>query len=410
MNGLSKSKYNFRGVIAASKSLMNRALICQSFAPRLSLHGQSLCDDVVRMQQSLSRGFSGELDCGAAGTTFRFLALRVSREVGSFTLRGSERLLSRPQADLRETLERLGSRVSEFKDHWRIESPGWQNLEQPVKVRRDTSSQFASALVLNSWNLPQDLVIEMNGTEVSGGYFTMTLKVVEDLGMTCRREGGRLRIPAGSKILAHDYTVESDVSSLFAVAAFAALNGEAHFECFPTSVAQPDIVFVDILRRMGVGVEMANGTLSVRQSSERLKGVEVNLSSCPDLFPVLALLCAFADSPSRLFGAAQLVHKESNRIGKIAELLRHIGVRHVAREDGMEIFPDREALERTRLTHAAFTFDTDHDHRLAFAAALLLGQDFKVRIEGPEVVSKSFPEFWHVVNLNPDSDHKEVTR
>ena len=379
----------YRGTIPASKSLMNRALICGSFAPELRLVGDSSCDDVARMRESLAQPIGTPMDCGAAGTTFRFLALRAARRRGRAELIATERLLSRPQQDLLDTLARLGARVSQGPRRLAIESDGWQGLDRPVRVRRDVSSQFASALVLNAWDLERDLVVEFDGVPVSEGYFAMTLDVVRRLGMEPKADGARLTIPAGSRVRAREFEVESDLSSAFAVAAFAALGGEATFERFPIGSAQPDVAFVDALARMGAEVSVDKQRLIVR-GGRGLRGIEADLGSCPDLFPVLATLCAFASTPSRLYGAPQLAHKESDRVAKIAELLQGMGVEREPRADGMLIRPSARSRR-------PFVYDADHDHRLAFAAALARAQGVPVEIRGPEVVAKSFPEFWDVI-------------
>jgi len=68
--------FQFVGKIPASKSLMNRALICSSYSSALQLQGDSSCDDVVKMKIAINELRQGnlnlEFDCGAAGTVLRF--------------------------------------------------------------------------------------------------------------------------------------------------------------------------------------------------------------------------------------------------------------------------------------------------------------------------------------------------
>ena len=135
----------------------------------------------------------------------------------------------------------------------------------------------------------------------------------------------------------------------------------------------------------------------------RLKGIHWNLNSCPDLFPVLATLCAFAKGPSRLDGAPHLIFKESNRIQKSAELIHLLGVKTKLLSDGMEIIPgsiEHFPGESRGLKMESVPFDTDHDHRLAFAASLVKSQNYPIEILHPEVVNKSFPEFWEILVNN----------
>ncbi|MBC7466072.1 MAG: 3-phosphoshikimate 1-carboxyvinyltransferase, partial [Bdellovibrio sp.] len=206
----------------------------------------------------------------------------------------------------------------------------------------------------------------------------------------------KITIAAHQKVKINSYPVESDLSSSFAIAAFAALNGQARFQHFPFKSLQPDKVFLQILKRMGALVETTSEWAQVSQSKELLQAVHCNLNDCPDLFPVLATLCAFARGASQLDGAPHLIFKESNRIEKTAELLNAIGVKTQILPDGMRITPHHPLTTQVK----PFEFDTDHDHRLAFAAALVASQGFPIQITNPQVVTKSFPEFWDIVRMN----------
>ncbi len=388
--------FKYSGTIPASKSIMNRALICSSYSEGLQLLGSSSCDDVVKMEAAIKllKNENAIYDCGAAGTVLRFLSLRLSRIPGTHVLRGTERLLQRPQQDLLDLFKRLDVGYELSKEHMTLHSKGWKNLSRPMIVQRTVSSQFASGLILNAWNLDQDLKLEMIGEPMSEGYLEMTLQLVQHLGMKINRTESGIIIEAGSEITKKKYQVESDLSSLFAVAAFSVLNGEAVFHHYPRPSLQPDSEFLEFFQRMGIMFEHNGNSVKVFPTKD-FYGVDANLKSCPDLFPVLSVLCASAKTPSKLFGAPQLIHKESNRIAKVAELLTLIGVKNEALSDGMIIYPQT----KDKSLIAAFDYDTDHDHRLAFAAALVKSQGYPIRIQNPEVVNKSFPEFWQVVGL-----------
>lgn len=396
-------KFHFKGIIPASKSIMNRALICSSYSQNLKIEGSSNCDDVVKMVHAIHQlkneplNLSHEFDCGAAGTVLRFLALRLSRIPGKHILKGSERLFQRPQQDLLDLLSKLGVLYDLSKDRMILHSEGWKNLFQPLEVHRNVSSQFASGILLNAWNLNQDLNLKMIGSPMSEGYLQMTIQLVKALGMKLTFSENKLVIPAKSQVEVNSYQAESDLSSLFAVAAFSVLNGEAQFEKFPYPSLQPDIEFLDFFKRMEIPFLLNENEQVLKIFPvKHFKGLDANLNSCPDLFPVLAVLCAFASTPSKLFGAPQLIHKESNRIAKIADLLNAIDVENTPLTDGMIIQPAKKSKPNAQ----PFEYDTDHDHRLAFAASLILSQGFPIKIKHPEVVNKSFPEFWQVLGLD----------
>ncbi len=395
------NRFCFSGIIPASKSNFNRALICASYGQGISLRGESSCDDVKKMKEALSQlGENTAYDCGSAGTVLRFLALRLSRIPGQHILKGTERLMSRPHDDLHDIFSQLNIKMELHSDRLLILSPeGWKPKNNILNVNREISSQFASGILLNSWDLDFPLRIQWHSGGVSEGYWQMTAQVVKDFGMELTQDSFGVTVLPHAKTKIQFYNVESDVSSAFAIAAYAALNGEATFQKFPFGTLQPDVVFLQILEKMGVGIERRGEDAHVFQKTPghpNLKGINWNLHACPDVFPVLATLCGFAKGYSRLDGAPQLIFKESNRIQKTAELLNKTGIKTKILSDGIEIHP-HEGLGKP---NSAFGYETDHDHRLAFAAALVASQKYPIHILHREVVNKSFPEFWDILVNN----------
>ncbi|MCM2280699.1 MAG: 3-phosphoshikimate 1-carboxyvinyltransferase [Bdellovibrionaceae bacterium] len=377
---------------------MNRCLTVASYADHLQILGQSSCEDVVKMRSAIDSLKRGEdVDCGSAGTVFRFLAFRASRIPGRHRLTGTSRLLSRPQETLIEILAQLGVRAHFEAGGFTIESEGWRDPQKPLLIDRSKSSQFATGVLLNSWDLdfPLSLQWKNENDAVSEGYWQMTVAVASALGMTVEKVSEGVRVPARSIVKGGRHWVEIDLSSAFAVAAIATVSGQAAFDNFPNAAEclQPDREFVRILDRMGARIRESERTLSVSQATE-LRPIEWSLRDCPDLFPVLAVLCAFAEGTSTLFGAPHLAYKESNRITKTAELIGLLGRRCEPTSEGMIIHGSSAPAPASGA--APVEFDPDQDHRLAFAAAVARAADFQIHILHPEVVNKSFPEFWQV--------------
>lgn len=392
---------NFRGSIPASKSILNRALIAQSYFPELRVRGDSECDDVLYMKRSLEAVHDGEenlhLEAGEGGTTFRFLALRAARLPGRHELRAHPRLLRRPQKEVLGLLEQLGVRAQLDADGMKMQSRGWQKPDSPVEVDCSESSQYASALVLNAWSLDFDLRVKLRGKKVSESYLELTLETLRSLGMEIHRSGDHLEIPQGQSILSEEFVAEPDISSIFTMAAAGALNGRIEVQNFPATSRQPDLVFLDIFKKMQIDFDRQGTALRVHKT-DFFHGVDWNLNASPDLFPVLAVLCAFADGDSKLHGAPQLAHKESNRIEQVSRLLTCFSIPHQPLHDGMLIHGGQ-----ARLSEAAFSFDPDQDHRMVMAATLMKMKmkAEKFRILTPEVVNKSWPEFFRMMGAQP---------
>jgi 3-phosphoshikimate 1-carboxyvinyltransferase len=389
------AKFFFKGSIPASKSIFNRALVVQSYFPVLDLEGSSTCDDVVHMQEGLEEiRDRSRIDCGEGGTTFRFMALRAGRHKGTHVLEGTPRLMARPQKEIVSILAQLGVSAQVKKNEMYITSDGWKRPRKPVQVDCSDSSQYASSLLLNSWLLDFDLEFELTGEKVSESYFALTLKMMKEFGMRVKEDGRHYTIPSEQRISKLKFFVEPDLSSAFTIAAAGALCGEVQIENFPKQSDQPDFIFLEIFKKMKIDFQQGSSDLQVMQSS--LRSIEWDLSQSPDLFPVLAVLCSQAAGTSRLYGAPHLAHKESNRIQKVAELLEKMNISFEALEDGMIIHGNPAMSHQQK-----FSFDPDKDHRMVMAASLfnLLGN--QIEILEPQVINKSFPEFWEITGLQP---------
>lgn len=383
------------GRLAASKSLLNRMLLARSYFPDLNIVGESDAEDVTRMRSALTALAEGrEVDAGSAGTVLRFMALRASRQPGHHRIIGSRRLFERPQDELLKILRQLGAETRLDSNAIEIRTSGWKMQGDTLLVPSSRSSQFATAVLLNSWDLPFDLFVSLGGRPISEGYWRMSVRLAQELGMRLDFWDGDFRVPRAQKVTASSIAAEIDMSSAFALAAVAAVSGHATILEFPEKSLQPDAIFTEVLARMGVPLRREGGILKVDRAA-RLNGVSVNLSSAPDLFPVLAALASLADGESEFYGAPQLVHKESNRLRQMAIAIRKLGREVIERDDGLKIL----AGPAPRAT--SLRFDTDQDHRLAFAAAVWKASGLNIEIEHPEVVRKSFPEFWSVMPWSP---------
>jgi 3-phosphoshikimate 1-carboxyvinyltransferase len=136
---------------------------------------------------------------------------------------------------------------------------------------------------------------------------------------------------------------------------------------------------------MGTETHYSTGGLLVEGG--RLKATRVDISDCPDLGPVIAVLGCYAEGESEITGAGRLRYKESDRLGAIAEELRTLGGQ-VALTEGRLVLRGPSSLK-------GGTVDSHGDHRIAMAlsvAAVHASNDVTVR--NVECVSKSYPNFF----------------
>ncbi len=391
--------FSFEGKLDISKSWMNRALIIQSFDPSaISTIGSSSSQDVILLEKALKdlADSKKEFHAGLGGTTFRFLALRVSRHVGEFFIHAEPALLARPQNELLHIFEQLGVQAQFEEKGLRIKSQGWKEPKGTVKVCTNESSQFLSAVLLSSVNLGFDLHIRIEDEVISADYFKYTLQLLKQCGINTIEFEDSIFIAKAQKIAHKKLQGEVDVSSAFSLVVAAVFGGSIKIENWSSETLQPDIQFLNFFQRMGIKYEISGPTFEISQQ-HTYKNLSANLNGCPDLFPVLAVLCAFSKGESHLYGAAQLKFKESDRIVKTVELLKKCGFDVQEQEDGMRIkgHPDMQpALSKEIL------FDPEHDHRMAMSAAILKLRGFPIRISDPQVINKSYPQFYKHIGLD----------
>jgi 3-phosphoshikimate 1-carboxyvinyltransferase len=369
---------------------MNRALIVQSFKPDIEVVGFSEAQDVQTMREALKNLYlSQPVDCADAAAVFRFMALRAAKVPGDHVLTGSKRLLSRPHKELVKVLLQMGCEAELQEDALKIKSYGWCPQGDGLWISGAESSQVASGLFLSAWGLRAPMHINISDQMVSEGYFKMTVEVLRRFGMEIFNHGLEWTIPAQQTPHAGTYMVEIDVSSAFAVAAMAAVGGEARIRNFPVNSLQPDAIFVEHLAKMGIPVQQNGQELKISQA-QKWSGIDVDLKNTPDLFPVLSVLCALASSPSIITGIKHVAFKESDRLKKSMELVAKMGgIINIVNENTVSIHP-------TRQRNQSFDFTPDKDHRMAMAGAVAKRAGFAVKIRTPEVVNKSFPEFWQI--------------
>jgi 3-phosphoshikimate 1-carboxyvinyltransferase len=382
--------FQFNGDLEISKSWMNRALILQSFQAELKIIGDSASQDVQLLKKALAQFKEGETEfyAGLGGTTFRFLAFRVSRKPGNYLIRADRKLLERPQTEIIEILKQLGVEAQLNQDGLLIRSGGWKKPMSPIQVGTQESSQFLSALALSALDLDFHFQLALTQKITSESYFKMTLELLKQVGVTFGQ--------AHQSVRPMDLFGEVDVSSAFSLMAAAVLGGQAQIQNWNSESLQPDIRFLNFFRDMKINFSVADSKFEISKQVD-FQSIRADLSSCPDLFPVLSVLCAFAQGESILFNAPQLKFKESNRIEKTFELLSKCGFQVQKTDDGMIIHgqPDKSYKAKDLIL-----FDPAHDHRMAMAAGLLKIKGFPIQISDMTVVNKSYPQFFQHIGLD----------
>ena len=328
---------------------------------------------------------------GNAGTAMRFLTGWLAFTPGRFLLHGEQRMHERPIGDLVDVLLSIGAEV-EY-----VENEGYPPLRIrgkrmrggfDVSIAADTSSQFASSLMMAGATLPYGITLHVHSV-ASAPYLDITADILRAFGAEVTYEGNSF-VVRGSKLHRDEYAVEGDYSSAsYWFAAAAATQGEVTVRGLTYPSAQGDSRFLDILDAMGCDVSAGNGMAIVARRGE-LRGGRFDCNSTPDVVPTLAAIAPLATSAVEIVNVGNLRVKESDRIATVASELRRLGASVEEGADYLRIEPGWSGEPASVETH--------NDHRIAMAFAIAGLARGNVTIVNEQVVSKSYPRFWKTLD------------
>jgi 3-phosphoshikimate 1-carboxyvinyltransferase len=329
---------------------------------------------------------------GNAGTAMRFLTGWLAFTPGRFLLDGEKRMRERPIGDLVDVLMKIGAEV-EY-----VEREGYPPLRlrgkkmrggYEVTIAADTSSQFASALMLGGATLPDGITLHLSSI-ASAPYIDITADILKSFGAMVERSGKTVRVRA-AKLQRDEYRVEGDYSSAsYWFAAAAATSGTIHVRGLAHPSAQGDARFLDILSAMGCDVIVDGSDVITVAGAEKLRGGTFDCNATPDIVPTLAAIAPMASAPVEIVNVANLRVKESDRLTTVSEELKRLGARVQEREDSLRIQPGWSSDPAL--------IDTHNDHRIAMAFAIAGLARGNVSIANEQVVSKSYPRFWRTLD------------
>ena len=383
-------------IITGSKSESNRVLILKSIFQNISIINLSSSDDTKILEKNLnSKDFN--LNIGHAGTAMRFLtAYLATLENKKFRLSGSKRMNQRPIGILVKALNDLGFNINFIQNEGfpPIEIIGCKNLKNKVKLKPNVSSQYISALMLIAPSLDDGLVIELDGKVTSRPYIDMTLSILNKLGIYVKFNDNTIIIkPKKDEIINTEYKVEADWSSasyFFSIVALSK-NIELSFLNFRKDSFQGDINVCKFYELFGVKTTFQNGKLIIKKRTDfnYPEKIIIDLKNNPDLAQTIIVTAFGLNIPTKLTGLSTLKVKETDRIEALRNELTNLGASCIIDDESIEFFKSNKLNKN-------YIINTYDDHRMALAFAPL-SVIFPIEIQDPKVVSKSFPEFWNIL-------------
>ena len=406
-------------VLPGSKSISNRTLLLAALAEGVTeVKGLLASDDTRHMlaalamlgvkceQQGDSRDYrvtgvggvfpvkEADLFLGNAGTAFRPLTAALAFSQGHYRLSGVPRMHERPIGDLVDALRQLGADIGY------LGNDGFPPLEiKPatieaggrVQIRGNVSSQFLTALLMALPLTGVTTTVEVVGELISKPYIEITLNLMRRFGVEVERHGWQEFVVHGGQPYSSPGTihVEGDASSAsYFLAAGAIGGGPVRVEGVGKTSIQGDIRFAEALAAMGATITMGDNWVEA-SGTGKLKAIDADLNHIPDAAMTIAVAALFAEGTTTIRNIASWRVKETDRIAAMATELRKVGAMV---EEGADYI--RVTSPQSLTPNAAI--DTYDDHRMAMCFSLVALGGVPVRINDPNCVAKTFPEYFDV--------------
>ncbi len=331
------------------------------------------------------------LDCGESGSTLRFFVPIALAMAGGGVFRMHGRLGQRPMDVYRDLFVPRGVR-------WRMGVGCDGAAELTVKgaleaghyvMPGNVSSQFVSGLLFALPMLAEDSTLTVEPPVESADYIRMTVEALQQSGIRLEEIAPfSWRIAGNQSYQAKDGGLSGDYSQAAVLLCAGALGHQVKVTGLAQETTQGDRAVLAHLAALGAQVqEDASG---VTVTTEALHGATLDMANCPDIAPILALVCQMAEGESRLTGCGRLRLKECDRLAATVESLNLLGGNARAEEDTI-------VIQGVKALKGGVTLPDYNDHRMVMLGmiAASIAQE-PVAVKGVEALNKSWPEFVNV--------------
>lgn len=390
--------------LPASKSISNRALIIYALSDCCILpENLSDCDDTEVIIRAL-RENPQTIDIGAAGTAMRFMtAYLAATDSGEHILTGTERMKHRPIRILVDALRRLGADIEYVGEEGfpplRIRGRKLEGGE--LEIEGNVSSQYISALLMIGPVLSKGLTLRLQGEVISRPYIDLTLWTMREFGAAAEWLSVDTIEVKPQPYKPREYYIENDWSAASywyeMVALSADKDVEVRLEGLMDGSKQGDSSVRYIFSLLGVKTVFASRkpgkptTVTLKKNGHCVPRLEYDFVNSPDLAQTFVVTCCAMGVPFHFTGLQTLKIKETDRIHALKKELLKLGY-ELQDKDGCELSWDGKTSHLSPLV-SHISIDTYDDHRMALAFTPLSMQQ-PIVINNPQVVTKSYPQFW----------------
>ncbi len=327
------------------------------------------------------------INCGESGLSARLFTPIAALSGHRIRINGTGSLRQRPMQAFGDILRKISVQLPDFSGNipFTVKGP-----LQPADIALDgsISSQFLTGLLFAFAAAATSSVSITVSDLKSKPYIDLTLQTLATFGYKVRNENYQ-RFLIDPFTFRYQRHITVDVHGDWSSAAYwltsAAIKGKVSVINLPLETTQADRKILEILHQTGSRIKIGNNAVIVEKND--LHSFETDLTDCPDLFPVIAVLAACCNGESSLKGLHRLQHKESDRQKSIAGLLETFGVRYKTEND-------RLAIEGKTILDAGLVKGYN-DHRIVMAATVAaLNANGPTLITDAGAVGKSYPDFF----------------
>lgn len=340
-----------------------------------------------------------DLDCGNSGTTMRLLSGIIAGSEVSARLTGDESLSARTMKRIIDPLRKMGAHIEARKDDF---APLSIKRNQPLRPLHFPlpipSAQLKSCVLLAG--LFGDDETEVIETLPSRDHTERLL----DLTIINDGENKIIRSSRSDEIPEQSYKIPNDFSAAAFWLTAGAIHPDSEILMKNVGLNPTRTGALEILQKMGAQISTENERMQgfepvadLAVMTSNLKPIHITeeiVPNCIDEIPILMIAMLFADGISRVSGADELRHKETDRLSAMGEVLEKAGADFKEFEDGFEITGSPEFRPKPA------RYKSYQDHRIAMSAAVLgLMADDESEIENADCTAISYPEFWNDLQM-----------
>ena len=388
--------------LPASKSISNRVLVIHALSGGHTLPDNlSDCDDTEVIVAALNNN-PYEINIKAAGTAMRFMTAYLAVKDGEeHVITGTERMRHRPIGTLVDALRKLGADIEYSGEEGfpPLRIKGCKLDGGELEVAGNISSQYISALLMIGPCLKHGLTLHMTGDVISRPYIDLTLWTMREFGANADWSDYDTIVVEPQPYKEREYLVENDWSAASYWYEMIALtkneDDEIVMEGLMDGSKQGDSQVRYLFSLLGVKTTFKNRkagvptTVTLKHSGRCVPRLEYNFVNSPDLAQTFVVCCALLNVPFHFTGLSTLKIKETDRIEAMKTEMRKLG--YVVRSvNDCELIWDGERCEPS----IEAGIDTYEDHRMALSFAPTALHFEGLRINHPQVVTKSYPKFW----------------